>query len=186
MRLHVAVAASRTNVDGAKSGDWRDKRYCDLPPKPAPGTTFKSRFKALVSSGIRTRDRSFMKRLLYPTEPWKVARVMRVELTTSGLEARALPLSYTRLHPPFPHCGIRQVRDPSAPGRNSRASPVDNAFCDEFFLHSLNKWDVMGNWHAMTDSNRRPPRSKRGALSAELMACGTWWVLQESNLRHTD
>ena len=88
-----------------------------------------------------------------------------------GLNARALPLSYTRLHPPFPHRGIRQVRDPSAPGRNSRASPADNAICDEFCLRSLNKLDVMQNWHAMTDSNRRPPRSKRGALSAELMAC---------------
>lgn len=62
--------------------------------------------------------------------------MMRVGLTTSGLKARALPLSYTRLHPPFPHRGIRRVKDPSAPGRNSRASPADNAFCDEFCLQS--------------------------------------------------
>ena len=115
-----------------------------------------------------------------------MVRVMRVGLTTSGLKARALPLSYTRLYSPFPHRGIRRVKDPSAPGRNSRASPADNAFCDEFCLHSLNKWDVMGNWHAMTDSNRRPPRSKRGALFAELMARGAWWVLQESNLHRAE
>ena len=86
------------------------------------------------------------------------------------------PRSTAELHPPifaFPAPRHTPSQRPSAPGRNSRASPADNAFCDEFCLHSLNKLDVMGNWHAMTDSNRRPPRSKRGALSAELMACGT-------------
>jgi hypothetical protein len=97
--------------------------------------------------------------------------MMRLELTTSGSKALALPLSYTRLHPPFPHRGIRVVNDQAHQGGTHEPHPLTmrsatNSVC------VLYKLDVMRKWHAMTDSNRRPPRSKRGALSAELMACG--------------
>jgi hypothetical protein len=50
--------------------------------------------------------------------------MMRVELTTSGLKALALPLSYTRLYPPFPHRGIRQVRDQAHQGGTQEPHPL--------------------------------------------------------------
>lgn len=63
-----------------------------------------------------------------------MVRVMRVELTASGLLARALPLSYTRLYSPFPHRGIRRVRDQAHQGGTHEPHPltmrsVTNSVC---------------------------------------------------------
>ena len=113
-----------------------------------------------------------------PTEPWKVARAVRVELTTSSFGARALPLSYARLYPSLPHRGIRPSnllinKGKSAPGRNSRASPADNAFTTNSFLPYSARLDVANrswkvSWHRRQDSNPQLPRSKRGTLPIEL------------------
>ena len=95
---------------------------------------------------------------------------MRFELTTSGqnLSARALPLSYTRLHPSLAHRGMHASNQGKrAPGRNSRASPADNALHDEFCLPTSQKrrqvWMWLTSWYRRQDSNLHLPRSKRGA-----------------------
>ena len=62
-------------------------------------------------------------------------RMVRVELTTSGHTARAQPLSFTRVHPSFPHRGMRLSNFQEKRTReDSRASPADNAFATNSFL----------------------------------------------------
>ena len=129
-----------------KSGGRCAWRYSYQTPKPAPGTTttVKSLFRAFVFQRDSNPRPIGYKPIALPTEPWKVARVMRFELTTSSIAARALPLSYTRVDPSLPHRGIRPFNNgKNAPGRNSRASPADNVLHDEFCLPFPAELDVV-------------------------------------------
>src|SRR5574341_2084569 len=73
-------AAVRCRPHGSQAGCGRDEAAV---AEAGPGVLQRDALQASVSSGIRTRDRSVMSRLLYPAEPWKVAVIVGVEPTPS-------------------------------------------------------------------------------------------------------
>lgn len=81
-----------------------------------------------ASSGIRTRDRLVISRLLFPTELWSGRQESNLRRAASP---RARPLSHDREHPslPAPRYAPRQFSRRAR--EDSRASPAVDAFDDE-------------------------------------------------------